>query len=267
MSTVTQTSAPTTLRALIAGEDFTDYSVENASWRLDADAIESILYDRTVGDWSLGDRHTEAFYKAETMTSVALNSWLCTDQQVGLYLLCLNGTPFALSWQIGRKCDRNVAFLNYETMIFFRTAWEEHRPDQTERQVLVNDAVLDMPLAAPGHKPFELDEQSNVEDVRLSIFGIDDWMKSLAPAGGLGTFYDQDVLASLTRIAEFGISRTEMRIAEIDTRAVTGSLQNQADFTSYRADLVNEKMAWEQEILTPLRMRLDVLRGLPDPTE
>ena len=250
----------TTLRALIASKDFAGYDVQNASWCLDADKIEDMLYDRSYGSYSASDAHCRAFYDAEEVTQVSINSWLCSDQYVGLYVLCLNGTPFALSWQVGRKCDYDVAFLNDETCAFFREKWEEYRPAESRPITIIKDEVLDMPLAGPGQKPYSLDHSTGVENVCLDAWGVDKWLADLNTAGGLQSFEDVAVLKRVIESAQKEHDLNVARIAQIDAIPDERRKDNQDHLVQYRGELVQLKEEIER-LMAPLHSRLDDLQN------
>ena len=194
-----------TLGALIASGDFTGYEVQDATWQLDAQQIESLVYGHDYGDYEHEGEHCSTFYKAEKMTAVQLHTWLCTDQYVGLELFCLGGTPLLLSWQTGRKSDRHLAFLSEASRDVFAEAWERHRPAKRPRFDIVSELSLALPLAGPDKTPFDIDRSSSVSELRLSMTGIRQWVESIEPDGGIAYCDDITMLQAALDAAEADI--------------------------------------------------------------
>lgn len=196
-----------TLGALIESGDFTGYEIEDATWQLDAQAIEQLVYGHDYADYMHEGEHCSTFYEAEKMTAVQIHTWLCTDQHVGLEILCLRGVPLVLSWQTGRKSERGLAFLSEASRDHFAEAWERHRPGKKPSFEVVSQQSLDLPVAGPGEKPFYVDHTSQVTALRLSTPGVKQWMETLEPAGGIAFCSDARVIRTALASAEAEVTQ------------------------------------------------------------
>lgn len=252
-----------TLGALIESGDFSGYKVESATWQLDANAIETLLYDRDYGDWQRDGEHCSAFYDKEAFTAVEINTWLCTDQYVGLEILCLNGTPVALSWQTGRKSDRRVALLTPATRDLFIEAWERHRPADGESKAFVSAASLALPIAGPGEKPFDIDHSSPVHSLRLSVRGLLDWIASLEPQGGIASITDTATLIGARDAARADIANMRRSRDSFDHIDEDKKRENAELLASHKADCEARIAEVDAHLLTPILHRLAQL-GVED---
>lgn len=194
-----------TLRTLIESRDFTGYTVQKHGWFLDADKIEELLYHRSYGDWDAADVHLTAFYENENITSVDINTWMCTDTYVGLQLLCLNDAPFALSWQTGRKSTRDIQLLNPTAHTLLANAWEKYRVNPKNNTDFVPDTSLDIPISGSNDDPYAIDMSCGIENLAIAAHSVAQWMEDIKENGGLASVHNPNIIRSCIQGVEFDI--------------------------------------------------------------
>lgn len=170
-----------TLGEIIATRDFDGREVHDCHYYLDADDIEEMLYANSYGDYNVRTKHEEAFFENERLTKVAINTWICTDQYVGLELLCLNDEPVAIRWRTGRKSNGETAFVSEDASAKLRNAWEKYRPASGLTGNIITHDMLAMPVAAAGDEAFHIDECKPAADLALSAAGVMEWLAAIAP--------------------------------------------------------------------------------------
>jgi hypothetical protein len=253
-----------TLRTLIETRDFTGYTVQEDSWALDADQIEDLLYSRSYGDWNTADEHLTAFYESEKLSSVDINTWICTDTRVGLQILCLNGVPFALSWQVGRKCDREIELLNQESYNFLKYAWEKHRVSPKNNTNFLTDAVLDIPVSGSNDKAYPIDQSSDLSRLALSAYGVALWMKDIKPDGGLASVTHPNVLRACIQGVEFDIHMHQRSVENTEKYLETHSSEQDVSTIETTVAEFKERIAFlTKDMLEPLQTRLAELEAEP----
>lgn len=164
----------TTLKSLIDANAFTGYEIKPADWRLSPDHIEAAIYGQDATQdlsYDLIETFTGTF-KAELIT---INTWTCTDTEVGLEVLRMEGRPVGLVWQSARKSDRHVVFLDEAAMTAVRKAWDSIKTSPEADAWFVDPAILDMPVAAPGEKGFDLESAGRILPT-LSSTGAAQWI-------------------------------------------------------------------------------------------
>lgn len=255
----------TTLGSLIASKDFSGYKVANAQWSLEANQIEQLLYCRDYGDWSQGEEHEQRFFEAETLTAVAIDTWICTDTHVGLEILCVNGTPFALSWQTARKNDRDIMLIDEEGYQALQAAWERHRGETKTNQSFVSKQTLGLPVSGSSEKAYSVDTSSGLYGLSLDAHAIAQWMEDIKPEGGLSSISDVDTLKSCIAgvtsdiiMHERMIENTEGYLAKHAEETIKGrdSISNELEKSKTRVALLTS------HLLTPLQARLAELEAL-----
>lgn len=245
-----------TLGALIESGDFTGYNIESAEWHIDAAMIENLLYGRYYAEFQREHEHGSTFFEKENLTVVEINTWLCTDRDVGLKILCLNGTPVGLSWQTGRKSDPQVSLLTPATRDLFIEAWERHRPASGEGEAFVSPESLVLPIAGPGEKPFEIDNHSKVRDLRLSTRGLLSWMQTLEPEGGLSSVCDIELLTQVRETIRADIANQHRARNQFDDNEAAKKPENAELIAAHknRADARIEET--QAHLLDPVERRL-----------
>ena len=246
---------PQTLGALIAAGTFPGLRTTDASWRLDAEEIETLLHDRSYGDFSRGDQHCAAFYDAERLTAVEIHTWTCTDTLVGLQVLRLDGMPVALSWQPYRKSDHEVALLSGAARDHFVARWEAHRPAPERPGRFVSPNSLSLPVADPGDPEIEIDEQSPVEHLRPSLVGAAQWLEAIRPRGGIEAVTDRGLLVSCRAGAQADIDLHQGLLDSFAALRVRDGTQDEADSEEERE--ARGRIGWTKvNLVDPIDRRL-----------
>ena len=75
---------------------------------------------------------------AEHLKSCKLQTWICTDTEVGTFLHFFDDKPFAVTTQQGRKCDVYVYFVDKETYEQFTTLADSLRDREFNEPEFVN---------------------------------------------------------------------------------------------------------------------------------
>lgn len=119
--------------------------------------------------------------------------------------LCLNGVPFALSWQTARKSDRDVQLLNQESYNFLKYAWEKHRNIPKGNTDFVADHSLDVPVSGSNDTPYPIDQSSHLGRLALSTHGVALWMEDIKDKGGLASVTNPEVIRACIEGVEFDI--------------------------------------------------------------
>lgn len=110
---MTGTHRPTTWREAI--ERLSEFPESPAHF----ESLSECFPDRSLLwliDYDEFDRHFKKHW---------IHSWICTDTQVGIAVLTLDGQPVAISQQPARKSDEEILFLSDEIAIKVRTVLEE----------------------------------------------------------------------------------------------------------------------------------------------
>lgn len=144
-----------TLRQFIADRDYEDPRYRKSEWWADYELIGQTLYNDASYDWEQSDR----FRKGEDLISYDLQSWVCTDTQVGLEIITLNGEPSAIIWQCARKANKHMLFVSEEARKTFTEKWELYK-EEPEQDNLMSEKLLDTPYGPDGDYFYGLDEQS-----------------------------------------------------------------------------------------------------------
>lgn len=207
---------PQTLRDLIVSNDFTGYRVTEGDWTFQSDEIENAIYGFN-GACNLSDDVIQRFTAAYNFEMIDINTWICTDTNVGLQILRIQGCPVATAWQSGRKCDRTISFLNEEAFKTFKAAWETAKePPKEQANILPVDA-LDMPV--PGPKEKSLDMETFQDDVPgLSAYGVAEWVQR---QGGLDQVTHRPSLGYIQQILSNEVKHGAellMRLRELDAK-------------------------------------------------
>lgn len=246
----------TSLRNLIASGDFSGRVIEDASWLLEAEEIESMLYGHASYDYGVSYVHYEAFQAAEKLTLVDLDTWICTDTKVGFSILCLNGTPVALTWKSARKCDREFAFISEEAGDLLAAAWERHRPTEKPRRIIVDPATLDMPVAPVGAKPYSIETETSLPRLAMSDHGIALFLDAIAPFGGLDEITDRAMLSSLLQMAETSHSMAVKSCRNLASLAEGKVIIDADQYDAAYQDYARWADTVQREMIGPLMARL-----------
>lgn len=232
-----------TLRQIIANKDFAGYQVSDAGWRLSSEEIEDAIYG-SDGVCGLDHDLAETFCKDFDVDLVAVNTWLCTDTEVGLEVVRMKGEPVALLWQPARKARRQVSFLSPEALEAFRSAWEAAKQVPEAAGLLVPSDILDMPLAAPGAAPFDIEGDALPS---LSLAGAQDWIKA---EGGLEDITDKPALAHVAQSFARSLKDRDAVLAEL--RGITPAPEME--------EVIERELGGLQEARDELERRLGEIR-------
>lgn len=174
-----------TLNDLITSNDYTGYPATSASWAFEPDELEAAIYGSN-GAQALSYTLVDEFAKKFNVEIISIVNWICTDTEVGLWVLRMQGLPVALVWQPVRKADREIAFLDESSLRSVRAAWESVKTPPNTDACFVPDDLLAMPLPAPGSETYELDRYGRSLP-SLSLQGVTRW---IAAEGGLDAITD-----------------------------------------------------------------------------
>lgn len=169
-----------TLKDLISQNKFDDCRSEPAKMRLCADDMEKSFYGRYGDDRPLFDV-METFSDKNNVEVIAINTWICTDAEVGLEILRMQEKPVALIWKPGRKSDLQISYLSKDAFDAVRSAWEASKTPQEIDASFVTEATLGMPISPSGSAMYDVGDLDNGQPC-LSIEGIHEWVES---EGGL----------------------------------------------------------------------------------
>lgn len=244
----------TTLGALIASGNFTGYRTSTYT-SLDADAIEQLLYQRDYGSYSVGSAHEDAFFAAESITTVDIHTWTCTDTGVGLRVLCMNGEAFALSWQTARKSEHEVVLLSQEARDRLAARWEAHRPATENSDRFVDAASLGLPVAGPGEESFGVDEDSPAHALRPSIRGVAQWLTAIEATGGVDAVTSREVLVSCLEGANAQVA------TDIDTLEAIANIREKGRdpghaFDDEEKSTIKRLTTIREQIIAPIEARI-----------
>lgn len=182
-----------TLLSLIQSNDFSEYKRHSDLYNISGEVIEDALYgNNSSGVINLD--HEEAFFDAVDCELFDISTWLCTDTHVGLQIMRMNGLPVATVWQSARKDDIEVLFLTPYAFEKFRAAWEAHRPEPECQSAIIDDSSLNMPIAAPGEKQYDIAGYTEGMQLSLSPFGVVTWIEGLKDQGGIASISNVGVL-------------------------------------------------------------------------
>lgn len=250
----------TTLGELLASSTFTGYPIDTYC-DLDADDIEQLLYGRSYGDWEQAGCHHDRFCKAESLTTVCINTWICTDTRVGLEVYCLNGVAFALSWQTGRKSDQHRVLISKEARDRLMERWEAHRETAAPEVGFLDPTCLALPINAPGQRAFDIDTNSPVERLTLSGYGVAQWLDTIGGAEKLDTIHNPDTLALSIKSVETTIAQDQRLLESI---ATLQARENDTTLYADEADQAAKRVAWGRDaVLAPLQARHRALTQTP----
>jgi len=244
-----------TLRTLIASNDFSAYKHHEGSYGLRGETIEEALYSNN-GSGFVDYAHDDAFFKQNKVDIYDISTWICTDTHVGLQVMRLAGTPVAIIWQPFRKTDPEMVFLSDETRDAVRAAWEAARPNIEVDSSIIDDVSLDMPLAEPKGKQFDISGRVGAMMISLSSYGAAQWIDSLKDSGGLAGASDPGALTHALHATDGRIAGHEDFMRKI--AALPEDRRMLADLT----DMINEA-SLVREMRNELAKRLEEVTGEP----
>ncbi len=199
-----------TLQDLIAANDFTGYPVSSAAWRFEADEIEEAIYGPNAASCLPYDL-VETFANRFNVDLVAINTWICTDTEVGLEVLRLQGMPMGLLWQSARKASRHIAFFDNACMRSVRSAWESVKTIPEPAANFVPEDLLSMPLAGPGETGFHIESYDRVMP-SLSKSGAIAWIEA---EGGLDAITNRAALGHVEHALKRDVENSEATLARL----------------------------------------------------
>jgi hypothetical protein len=147
-----------TLRKIIASWDHTQQH-ESADYFIDVDEMEQLVGRGGCGDWN----QLAKFHKDYKPTITPIDTWICWDTPVGLYLYCLANLPVMLAYRPYRKSDNEFTFISAERAAMMKDAWFQ---SQIDFEVSGNFLSVD-------------DMNSTVGPLREGYIVAQDWRKAL----------------------------------------------------------------------------------------
>lgn len=244
-----------TLRSLIASNDFEGYRSFKGDYGLRGELIEQAIYSNN-GSGYVDYAHDQAFFEQNDVDVIDISTWTCTDTQVGLQVVRMAGQPSALIWQPYRKSDQEMVFLTEKARDDMRKAWEAARPDTELDSYIIDDASLDMPLAPPGGKQFDIAGHQGKMLISLSVYGFAQWLETLKDTGGIEGVTDAGILTHGLGAADAQIASHERLMRQVaECPPERRDLAGMEDFLK-QADAVREM---RDEIAT----RIEALTGDP----
>lgn len=114
-----------TLEELIKTKEYSGFA-RTDFYPNDIDSFDEMLSGHYDGHYH---GQLDRFMKGEKIEEIALRVWICTDTQVGLYLILLNDEPIAITYQRARRCKQIWSFVSNETFQTLSETWKKYAED------------------------------------------------------------------------------------------------------------------------------------------
>jgi hypothetical protein len=200
-----------TLRELIETNDFTGYQIDSLASKTDSEEIEQAIYGMN-GSCTLPYDLVDEFADKFQVESISINTWICTDTEVGLEILRMRNKPVGIIWKSARKIDQTISFLSPDALKSFKTAWESVKSDPASDAIITSDDVLDMPVPAAGQKALHM-QSGNEGFPSLTAAGVAEWIDMhgglTAVSNKAALQYSERALTRDIELQESIIQRTE----------------------------------------------------------
>jgi hypothetical protein len=237
-----------TLQDLITTNDFKGYPRTKADCRFETNQIEEAIYG-IDGNTSLPYDLVDTFAERFDVEIFAINTWICTDTNVGLEVMRMQGLPVALIWQSARKSETNIAFLDKAALEKVREAWESVKPACEADASFASMDTLNMPLAAGEAETYDIETGAHGLPV-LSTYGIATWIKA---EGGLDKITNKAALTHALKAVQISIAQEEAVLARLKDVppeiAIRNSLEKEVEkFNEYRDNLIRLRQDIESRI-------------------